>query len=100
MSKKQLKKRIKELEAENLMLRTMAAISYPVYIYLYRDIPYNPYWQPYRLPTPGWYVDYANPQVTWISGGTSDVTTAHTPWIASGVSVADGSSVSCNDWAL
>ena len=46
MSKKQLKKRIKELEAENLILRIMA--SSPVYIYLYSRLPYRHYWQPYR----------------------------------------------------
>ena len=59
MSKKKLKKRIQELEAENLLLRTMQ--WNPIYIYLYRDMPYNPYWipyQPYRyLPTPGWEIE-------------------------------------------
>lgn len=77
MSKKKLKARIKELEAENLVLRVMALN--PVYIYLYAPLPYNPYWQPYVAPVigpvtcePDW--TWRPEQDTWVSGDTMDWT--------------------------
>jgi len=76
MKKKELKQRIKELEAENLLLRTMA--MQPIYIYLYRQLPYNPWWeyflpQPYRLLQPIGPVTY-EPNTTWgKSGGTQTI---------------------------
>jgi hypothetical protein len=69
MKKKELKARIKELEIENTILHTqLKAVSYPVYIYLYRYLPYNPYWYDYTYPM-DWRVE---PSTTWtISGGST-----------------------------
>ncbi|KKK58328.1 hypothetical protein LCGC14_3045520 [marine sediment metagenome] len=100
MSKKQLKRRIRELEAENETLRLLAVSTYPIYIYLYRDIPYNPYLLPYRFqPAPIY--DWSP---TWVGAGTTeiigDVQVYGKPWIASGTSVADSSNVDCRDWMV
>ena len=72
-TKKELQKRIEELELKVAILEATQIAMYPVYVYLYRDVPYNPYWQPYRY-VPDW--TWRDP-ITWLQvtciGGTTEI---------------------------
>ncbi len=59
--KKKLEAIIEELELENAVLKMERYMYFiPVYIYLYKDVPYNPQLEPYKIT--GEY----KPSTTWI----------------------------------